>query len=97
MYWSISPKSKRRLCVFRKSCSAYVFEKTLQTGFLAGIKAFVFRFGNCRNGCAVFVNPIDGRLQMILPNNELLDEEFIARHVITFYRETNSNKRKDRV
>lgn len=92
IYWKVTPKSKRGSCIFRKSCSGFVFEQTSQNGFWSGIKAFGFRFENCRHGFTIFTNPMDGSLQLILPNNEVLDEELIALHVIAAYRKTNPKK-----
>jgi putative component of membrane protein insertase Oxa1/YidC/SpoIIIJ protein YidD len=47
MYWLILPKSKRRRCLFKKSCSNYVYEATMEKGLFHGVKALRFRIKNC--------------------------------------------------
>lgn len=49
-YWMSIPKSKRRRCLFKKSCSHYVFDVTKDQGFFKGLKALSFRYKNCRPG-----------------------------------------------
>ncbi|WP_426479975.1 membrane protein insertion efficiency factor YidD [Chryseobacterium sp. CBSDS_008] len=44
MYWKAIPPAKRRKCIFRTSCSQYVYEKTIHNGFISGLKAFNYRF-----------------------------------------------------
>ena len=50
LYWWIVPVRYRRRCLFRKSCSRHVYEKTLKRGFVAGIKALGQRWRSCRPG-----------------------------------------------
>ena len=47
VYWLFIPKSKRRRCLFKKSCSQYVYDITKREGLLFGIKALRFRGKNC--------------------------------------------------
>ncbi|WDF58598.1 membrane protein insertion efficiency factor YidD [Flavobacterium sp. KACC 22758] len=82
MYWKTIPPSKRRKCIFRKSCSNYVFETAEKEGFICGLKAFWFRYQNCRTGFQVFKNPIDNNIQMILPSQVIIDREEIAERLI---------------
>ncbi|MEC7784800.1 membrane protein insertion efficiency factor YidD [Leeuwenhoekiella palythoae] len=49
-YWVLIPKAKRRRCLFKKSCSHYVFDITKDEGFFEGLKALNFRYKNCRPG-----------------------------------------------
>ncbi|GAA3644514.1 membrane protein insertion efficiency factor YidD [Flavivirga jejuensis] len=81
-YWLIIPKSKRKKCIFRKSCSNYVFKETSENGLWRGLKAFRFRYENCRHGFEIFKNPIDNKFQMILPNHQIIDEKDIAKRLI---------------
>ncbi|WP_163407555.1 membrane protein insertion efficiency factor YidD [Flavobacterium ajazii] len=78
MYWNIVPQSKRRKCIFKKSCSNYVFEITQKEGFVSGLKAFWFRYKNCRSGFQVFRNPINDSVQIILPSQIIVEREEIA-------------------
>ena len=82
MYWKIIPPSKRKKCIFKKSCSNYVFEVTEKEGFLSGLKAFRFRYENCRGNFTIFKNPINNQIQMILPSLIIIDEEEITERLI---------------
>lgn len=81
-YWLIIPASKRRKCIFRKSCSKHVYEETISKGIISGLKALKYRFENCRSGTQIFENPITRKLQIILPNNQILDEKEISERFI---------------
>lgn len=81
-YWFIIPASKRRKCIFRKSCSKHVYEETIGKGIISGLKALKYRFENCRSGAQIFENPITGKLQIILLNNQILDEKEISERFI---------------
>ena len=83
MYWSCIPASKRKKCIFKKSCSNYVFETAQEEGFIEALKAFRFRYKNCRGNFAIFKNPITNKLQMILPSQIIIETEGIAERLIT--------------
>lgn len=96
LYWILIPQSKRRKCIFKKSCSNYVFEITQKEGFIKGLKAFQFRYKNCRGNFSIFQNPIDNEIQMILPSQLVIGKEEIADRLIksrisTHFKEFNSN------
>lgn len=82
LYWIAIPQSKRRKCIFKKSCSNYVFETTQKEGFVKGLKAFQFRYKNCRGNFAIFQNPINNKIQMILPSQIIIEKEDIAERLI---------------
>ncbi len=47
LYWLLIPKHKRRKCLFKKSCSSYVYDVTKTYGLISGLKALKFRINNC--------------------------------------------------
>ncbi|MET3537031.1 membrane protein insertion efficiency factor YidD [Chryseobacterium limigenitum] len=102
-YWIIIPAQKRRKCIFRISCSKYVYEKTINEGFIPGLKAFKYRFQNCRSGAHLIENPITRKYQIILPGNQILNEEEISKHLINREKKINHGeicyhkKKKQRV
>ncbi|MEH6656858.1 membrane protein insertion efficiency factor YidD [Leeuwenhoekiella marinoflava] len=49
-YWISIPKTNRRRCLFKKSCSHYVFDIAKDEGLLSGLKALNFRYKHCRPG-----------------------------------------------
>jgi putative component of membrane protein insertase Oxa1/YidC/SpoIIIJ protein YidD len=82
MYWILIPESNRRQCIFKKSCSNYVFEVTQKEGFIKGLKAFQFRYKNCRGNFSIYQNPIENKIQMILPSQLIIEKEEIADRLI---------------
>ncbi len=82
IYWNLIPPSNRKKCIFKKSCSNYVFEITEKEGFINGLKAFQFRYKNCRGNFEIFKNPITNKMQMILPSQIIIDKKEIAERLI---------------
>ncbi len=83
LYWFLKPKENKPKCIFKKSCSHYVFETTQKEGFLNGLKAFWFRYKNCRGGFEIFENPINNEIQMLLPSRIIIDRKEIAERLLT--------------
>jgi len=77
-YWKWVPFPQRGPCLFSTTCSHYIYDQTAAHGFIAGIKAFFFRYKNCRGGFSLFNNPLTGKTQMILRSNKIIGEEEIA-------------------
>ena len=86
LYWKLVPEHQRGACIFRKSCSNYIFEIASENGFIKGIEAFNYRFKNCRSGFSTFENPITGKIQMLLATDDIIGEEEIAQHYVTEHR-----------
>jgi putative component of membrane protein insertase Oxa1/YidC/SpoIIIJ protein YidD len=82
LYWLSKPKNCKPKCIFKKSCSHYVYEITQQEGFLKGLEAFKFRFENCRNGFELFKNPTNNRTNMLLPSKIIIEENEIAERLL---------------
>ncbi|MEN2401503.1 membrane protein insertion efficiency factor YidD [Flavobacterium sp. MC2016-06] len=77
-YWNFIPQSKRKRCIFKTSCSNYVYQITKNEGFIKGIKAFIFRYKNCRGNFEIFENPISKKKQILLPSKLIIDSDEIA-------------------
>jgi len=75
MYWRLIPAHKRRRCIFKKSCSHFVFEKATQEGLASALKAFRYRFNTCRPGFKMLISPIDNKAILILKNGDVLEEK----------------------
>ncbi|WP_422090970.1 membrane protein insertion efficiency factor YidD [Tenacibaculum ovolyticum] len=82
VYWFLKPKDKNPCCIFRKSCSHYVYDKTKTGGFIIGFKALRFRTKNCKHGFELFINPISKKTEMILPDKSVIDEHNIAERLL---------------
>lgn len=77
LYWLI-PKSRRRKCIFRISCSKCIYKTAMNEGFIAACYAFKYRYKNCRYGYELFRNPITNDLEIRLPNNDIVPQKDIA-------------------
>lgn len=77
-YWTVKPKNKLPRCIFKKSCSSYVYEITKQYGFYKGLKALNFRLRNCKYGFELYKDPVNNKIQMILPDKSIINEKDIA-------------------
>jgi putative component of membrane protein insertase Oxa1/YidC/SpoIIIJ protein YidD len=82
LYWAVISKSKRRRCLFRTTCSQYVFRVTRQEGLYKGLMALKYRFVNCRGGFHIFEHPVNGCKIMVLPNGQAIDEKEIAERLL---------------
>lgn len=82
LYWVTFPKSKRRTCIFRISCSQHVYQTTKKEGFYKGLIALRYRYLNCRSGFQIFDHPIDGSKMIMLPSGQVLIEEEISERFI---------------
>jgi len=82
IYWRIIPKSKRRPCLFRISCSKHVYETTVKSGCIAGIKALMYRMENCRKGYHMIENHTVKEIRMILPNGDVLEQNEISKRFL---------------
>lgn len=82
LYWCLKPKHSNPKCIFKKSCSHYVFEITKEQGFLKGLSALYFRYKNCRYGYEIFKNPVTNEMQMLLPNKVILNNKEIAERLL---------------
>jgi putative component of membrane protein insertase Oxa1/YidC/SpoIIIJ protein YidD len=82
IYWFTKSRNNKPKCIFRKSCSHYVYEITQKQGFLKGLKAFMFRYRNCRGHVQIFKNPISNKTNMLLPSRIIIEENEIAERLL---------------
>lgn len=77
LYWNI-PKSKRRRCIFKTSCSQFVYKTTKEKGFIEGLVALKFRVENCNGKFQIYEDSIDGSKKMVLQNGQIIENDEIA-------------------
>ncbi|MBC8280490.1 MAG: membrane protein insertion efficiency factor YidD, partial [Chloroflexi bacterium] len=79
VYWFLSPAFfAKRSCIFRLSCSNFVYQSTIQYGSVAGFRALVWRYRSCRPGYTVAsdsrgdlkVRLVTGR---VVPGSEIVE------------------------
>lgn len=82
LYWLV-PVRWRRSCLFKESCSHFVYRVACNEGGWAGIRALRSRIRQCRPGYAHFHTP-DGQGWVILADKSVVSaDECIADEAIT--------------
>lgn len=82
IYWFIIPKSKRRHCLFRISCSDYVYETTSRKGLIKGLAALKYRYTVCRPNYEIIRLEPENTILIRLSDNTIVQEYDIAQHII---------------
>jgi putative component of membrane protein insertase Oxa1/YidC/SpoIIIJ protein YidD len=80
VYWVLIPKSKRRKCLFKTSCSNYVYKVTKNEGLFAGIKALRFRVKNCNPNYNI-IN-VNNESLLITSTNKVFKEQEIRNSIL---------------
>lgn len=75
IYWKIPLKMHQR-CIFRETCSHYVYRITSEEGLWAGLRALRERNELCRPGYLVYRS--QGRFFLKTANGKIIQEEDIA-------------------
>ncbi len=81
-YWFLIPPKKRNKCLFKKSCSHYVFEITKEDGLLKGLKALRYRFKHCRPGYYI-INSEEGKF-LISARNHVFEAYKINDNILNY-------------
>jgi uncharacterized protein len=71
IYWLL-PKSRRRKCLFKESCSHYVFTLTSNKGLREGLRTLKLRLKQCRPGYYIFKTG-DGKEWIILKDKTVIE------------------------
>jgi len=79
-YWLYIPPEKRNKCLFKKSCSHFVFDITKKDGLLKGLKALDYRFKHCRPGYYI-INDKKNKL-LISARNEVFKASEIKNEIL---------------
>lgn len=69
IYWKLIPAKNRNRCIFKKSCSNYVFDITQKNGLLKGVNALCTRFKSCRPGYTII--DLDNKTYVITANHKM--------------------------
>lgn len=80
IYQICIPKRLRGRCLFKESCSNYVFRITKEKGYNTGISALKYRIHNCRPN--YFLTNSNGKILLITAKNEVIEEEFIDERIV---------------
>jgi uncharacterized protein len=80
LYWKIFPPSMRRSCLFKETCSHYVYRQTREFGFFCGIKALRTRMKKCRKGYQLYTG--NKGLEIKLVDGSILCEDEISPNLL---------------
>ena len=80
LYWLLIPKNRRRRCLFKKTCSNYVYETARSEGFISGLKALKFRVNNCNSNYDIL--EIDSQKILITKTNKIIKEDSINESIL---------------
>lgn len=70
----------RGKCLFKESCSNYVYRETKEEGLKKGITALKFRYHNCRPN--YYLSDDNGKVLLITVENEVIEEKFIDERIL---------------
>lgn len=82
IYWKFIPDSKRRVCLFKTSCSNYVYKNAKEKGLVAGLKALKFRIKNCNANYTII--KVKKKVILITGENIVFEESEINDYLLNF-------------
>ena len=76
LYWALVPVKKRRGCLFKETCSQYVFRHTSEGGFNKGASALKQRLRKCKKGYQLYSGAKG--FEMELADGSVIQEDEIS-------------------
>jgi uncharacterized protein len=84
VYWVVIPKKYRKGCLFKESCSHFVYRTTKEHGFTRGLVSFFQRKKRCKPGYKIVLSQSSSEIILadgsLLPENEF--SEIMVHEVI---------------
>lgn len=87
MYWWLIPSGKRRVCLYRKSCSRHVYDVTSEQGLFVGLKALNARVKTCRPNHEIIYLDEEDALLIKLANGTFLQQHEISESIVLGHRD----------
>jgi putative component of membrane protein insertase Oxa1/YidC/SpoIIIJ protein YidD len=78
LYWILIPNAIKGQCLFRETCSRFVYRKVKEEGFWAGLNALKYRYKTCRSPFSLQTNPNNGKWELELCNGDVIQEQEIG-------------------
>src|ERR1041384_4634371 len=72
LYWRFVPEARRRHCLFRETCSRYVYREIESNGTLKGLRALWDRICACRPGFQLRVH--QHRFEIVCRNGATIQD-----------------------
>ena len=88
-YWGFIPVNKRRRCIFKESCSNFVYRVTKENGFVAGFYALKQRLRQCKPGYKIEV--INNSIRLHLVDGTILLDNAISENITCQIRKNIDN------
>jgi hypothetical protein len=85
IYQAIIPRRFRGVCLFKESCSNFVYRNTKNGGIKEGIKALLFRIKNCHPGYRLLET--NGQTLLITNTYVVVEEKDIGERVLLEHRQ----------
>ena len=85
IYQTFIPKRFRGKCLFKESCSNYVYRVGKDEGFKKGLIALKFRYLNCRPNYQLSEH--NGKILLITSEREVIEESKIDERILFEYKE----------
>ncbi len=54
-YWNNVPEDKRRVCIYKVSCSRFVYNEIDNYGFFRGLNSYILRRKNCNSNYSISI------------------------------------------
>jgi putative component of membrane protein insertase Oxa1/YidC/SpoIIIJ protein YidD len=83
LYWTFVPDSLKGVCLFRESCSRYVYRTLKDDGMEQVYRAFTYRLHVCRKPFSITRDQLAERTVMHLCNGDCVDEMSINPYLLT--------------
>ncbi|NLA16368.1 MAG: membrane protein insertion efficiency factor YidD [Bacteroidales bacterium] len=80
LYWKVVPESRRPNCLFKETCSHFVYKETVDKGFHSGLIALLQRIKKCRNGYTLYTS--EQGLEMRLADGSVIGEDEISPYIL---------------
>jgi hypothetical protein len=80
LYWYLIPKRNRRPCLFKETCSKFVYTQTKELGFLEGIKSLLLRYKKCQKGYQIHISDQGFFLELI--DGSIIFEKDISPNIL---------------
>lgn len=86
IYWLVFPESKRRNCIYHKSCSKHVFDITKEKGLFFGLKALINRVKTCKPNHEIIYLEKEDTVIIKLANGAILQQNEISSIIVSLYK-----------
>jgi uncharacterized protein len=80
LYWRAYPEDKRRVCLYRETCSHHSQRVLIEKGLFKGLEAFADRMSGCKGGYSFKAK--EGRISIATVNSNIIQEEDINPFVL---------------